>query len=112
MQGTSLPPTGTHVPQWHLILFKSNEGAYSLCWFTNFLRCLLSFLWYIPGADPEIWKKVVLYVGHHGWPTKKILSFRWSKKSKITLEIISFGRNISISIFNISPFLYTMKVYR
>ena len=27
-----------------------------------------------------------LYVSHHGWPTKKILDFRWPKKVKITLE--------------------------
>ena len=24
-----------------------------------------------------------LYVDRHGWPTKKILGFRWSKKAKI-----------------------------
>ena len=42
------------------------------------------------GADPEILKKGVLYMGHHGWPTKKILGFRWSKKVKITLETITF----------------------
>ena len=52
---------------------------------------------------------MALYVGHHGWPTKKILGFRWSKKAKITLETISFWQNISISIFKFSPFLYTMK---
>ena len=32
-----------------------------------------------------------LYVGRHGWPTKKILGFRWSKKAKTKLEIKSFG---------------------
>ena len=42
------------------------------------------------GADTEILKRGALYVGHHGWPTKKILGFRWSKKAKITLETISF----------------------
>ena len=42
------------------------------------------------GAYPEILKKGVLYMGHHGWPTKKILGFRWSKKVKITLETITF----------------------
>ena len=49
---------------------------------------------------------------HHkicGWPTKKVLCFRWSKNAKITLESISFWRNISISIFKLSLFLYTMK---
>ena len=49
------------------------------------------------------------YVSHHGWWTKKILGFRWSKKAKITLENKSFWRNISISIFKFSPFLFTMK---
>ena len=34
-----------------------------------------------------------------GWSMKKILGFRWSKKAKITLETISFYRNISFSIF-------------
>ena len=51
----------------------------------------------------------MLYVGHHGWPTKKILDFRWSKKAletKIALETISFWQNISISIFKFSPLLY------
>ena len=48
-------------------------------------------------------------VGHHGLPMKKILDFRWSKKAKITLEVISFWQNISISIFQFSPFLHKMK---
>ena len=43
---------------------------------------------------------VALHVGHHGWPTKKIFGFRWSKKAKITLETISFGQNISIFKFS------------
>ena len=51
----------------------------------------------------------MLYVGHHGWPTKKILGFRWSKKAKTMLETISFWQNISISIFKFSIFLYTVK---
>ena len=53
------------------------------------------------------WKKVVLYVGHHGWSTKKILGFRWSKKAKITFWTISFWQNTSTSIFKFSPsFIY------
>ena len=52
---------------------------------------------------------MALYVGHHGWPTKKILALRWFKKAKLTLETISFWQNISISIFKFSPFLHTMK---
>ena len=48
-------------------------------------------------------KEGMLYGGHHGWPTKKILVFRWSKKAKIILETITSRRNISISIFKFSP---------
>ena len=40
-------------------------------------------------------KEGELYVGHNIWPTKKILSFRWSKKAKITLETINSWRSIS-----------------
>ena len=36
-----------------------------------------------------------LYVGHHGWPTKKILGFRWSKKVKITPENLISWRNLN-----------------
>ena len=42
---------------------------------------------YSSGADPEILKKGALYVDHHGWPAKKILDFRWSKKAEVTLEL-------------------------
>ena len=51
-----------------------------------------------------------LYAGHHGWPTKKTLGFRWFKKVKITLETIVFWQNIYNSIFKFSPFLYAMKL--
>ena len=44
------------------------------------------------------------------WPRKKILGFRWSKKTKITLETKSVWQNISTSIFKFSPFLYTPLV--
>ena len=64
---------------------------------------------YKQGWIQRFWKEVVLYVGHHGWPTKKILGFRWSKKTKITLETISFCQNISISIFKFYPSLNTIK---
>ena len=60
-------------------------------------------------AELEILKWGALCVGHHGWPTKKMLGLRWSKKAKITLETISFWENVSISIFKFSPFLYIMK---
>ena len=46
-----------------------------------------------------------LYASHHGWPAKKCLGFRWSKKAEVTLETLSFWQNISISIFKFSPFL-------
>ena len=63
--------------------------------------------------DKEILKRGGgVSVGHHGWPTKKILGFRWSKKAKIILETVSFWSNISISIFKFSPFFYTMKSYQ
>ena len=42
----------------------------------------------------------------------KFLGFRWSKKAKITLETVSFWRNISISILKLSPVLYKMKAGR
>ena len=34
-----------------------------------------------------------------GWPTKKILGFRWSKKAKITLETNVFGE-VFLSVFS------------
>ena len=52
------------------------------------------------GVDPEIFKREgVVYVGHHGWPMKKILGFRWSKKAKITLETKAFGETF-LSVFS------------
>ena len=62
------------------------------------------------GRIQRFWKGVVLYVGPHGWPTKKTLGFTCSKKAKITLESIRFLQNTFISIFRFSTFLYTMKV--
>ena len=53
----------------------------------------------ISGADPETLKRGALYVGHHGWLTKKILVFRWSKKAKIALEIKAFGETV-LSVFS------------
>ena len=59
------------------------------------------------GRIQRFLKDGALYVGHHGWPAKKILGFRWSEKVEITLETISFWQNISISSFKFSPFLLT-----
>ena len=47
-----------------------------------------------------------------GWRLKKTLGFRWSKKTKITLETISFWQNISVSIFKCPPFLYRIKAFQ
>ena len=63
------------------------------------------------GADLETLKRGWLYFGHHGWPAKKVLGCRWFKKTKITLETISFGRIISISIFKFSPFLHITEAW-
>ena len=58
-----------------------------------------------------ILKRGALYVGHHGWLTKKILGLRWFEKVKITLGTISFWRNISIGIFRFSPvFIYNKSL--
>ena len=81
-----------------------------------FIRSALAFSHFqvnvhmqVQGRIQRFWKGLALYVIHHGWPMKKILCFRWSKKAKIKLETISFWQNISISIFKFSPSLYTMK---
>ena len=42
---------------------------------------------------------------------RKKLGFRWSKKTEITLETISFWQNISISILIFSSFL-SIKSYQ
>ena len=76
---------------------------------TSWGICTIWYILQIQGRIQRFWKGVALYVGHHGWPPKKILGFRWSKKAKITLETISFWQNISISILKFCPFLYTMK---
>ena len=51
----------------------------------------LTMMMLISGVDPEILKGGALYVSYHGWPTKKLLGFKWSKKAKITLETKSFS---------------------
>ena len=43
----------------------------------------------------------LLYFGHYGRPTKKMVGMRWFEKA--ALETISFWRNILISIFKFSP---------
>ena len=55
------------------------------------------------GRIRRFWKKEggVLYVGHHSQTTKKILGFRWSKKSKITF----FGETYLTIFSNVSIFI-------
>ena len=62
------------------------------------------------GRIQRFWKGR-LCVGHHGWPAKKVLDFRWSKKAEIALKTINFWQNIYISIFKFSPFL-SIKFYQ
>ena len=62
------------------------------------------------GWIQRFWKERALCVGHHSWPTKKILGFRWSKNANV--RNYSFWRNISFSIFKFCPFLNIMKACR
>ena len=57
----------------------------------------------IQGWIQRFWIERTLYVNHHGWPTKKILGFRWFKKAKVTLETKVFGETF-LSVF--SDFLF------
>ena len=63
------------------------------------------------GADAEILKREGALCRLPWLVGEKILGFRWSKKAEITLETISFWQNISISIFQFSPFL-SIKSYQ
>ena len=47
-----------------------------------------------------------------GWPSKKILDFRWSKKAKITLEIKDFGETFLSVFLNFFHFYNIMKTCR
>ena len=55
------------------------------------------------GGSRDLEKGGALFDGQHGWPTKKVLGFRWSKKAKITLETKAFGETF-LSVF--SSFLH------
>ena len=60
------------------------------------------------GSIRSFWEgEQTLYVGHHGWPTNKILDFRWSKKDKVMLEAIyKFFGKMFLSIFPNFPHFY------
>ena len=61
-------------------------------------QCFLSEYFLDQGQIQRFLKEGALYVGHHGWQTKKNLVFRWSKKAKRTLETKVFGQTF-LSIF-------------
>ena len=42
------------------------------------------------GRIQRFWKGVALYIDNHGWPSKKILGFRWSKKAKNNVRNCTF----------------------
>ena len=84
----------------------------NLKWRLKWLKWFYLYCCQDRGGSRDFEKAMALYFEPNGCPTKKTLGFRWSKKAKITLETISFWRNISISIFKFSSFLYTMKAYQ
>ena len=84
--------------------FKLENPQYGPC-FQSIFPFLMTML-RLQGRIQRFWKGVALCVGHHVWPTKKILGLRWSKKAKIMIEAIDFWKNISISIIKFSLFLY------
>ena len=47
----------------------------------NIIKLTINWLWQVISMKlwTEILKKEALYVGHHGWTTKKILDFKWSE---------------------------------
>ena len=78
--------------------------------YVDYLKWKMNLIIYImQGRIQRFWKGVALYVDYHDLPTKKILGFSWSKKTKKTLETTSFGQNIYISIFKFSLYLNTVK---
>ena len=63
----------------------------------------MRFIW-VQERIERFWKRGTLYVGHHVWPTKKILDFRWSKKAKVTLETKVFGETFLLVFSNFLHF--------
>ena len=56
------------------------------------------------GGSRNFKKEVGRKVGHHGWPTKKILGFKWSTKAKITLETIGVWEMFLLAFSNFIHF--------
>ena len=80
-------------------------------------NCVILHFYSSQWRDPEILKRVALHFGHHGWPMKEILGFRWSKKDKITLKTLTFCAKYFSEHFEIfSIFVYNesfpMKSYQ
>ena len=78
-------------------------------WYLLFVYILVCFFRYTRRRIQIFWKGETLYVGHHDWPTKKLLGFIWSKKAKITLETVK----IFLSVFSNFPYFYNqIKPYQ
>ena len=88
------------------------------------LKSVEIVLAWLRGRSRDFEKEGALYVGHHGWPIKKILGFRWSKKAKITLNnklnllakhFFQFFQIFSIFTYNESlpmKFYQFFKIYK
>ena len=86
-------------------LILSQNSSYTV-FYKNWLKPLQNFVTLTRGRSRYFEKGGgSLYVGHHGWPTKKLLGFRWSKKVKITLETKAFGETL-LSVFSIFLHFY------
>ena len=90
-----------HLPQ-EFVKVKLYSSAK---FYKNWLKPLQNFVTLTRGRSRYFEKVGALYVGHHGWPTKKLLGFRWSKKAKITLETKAFGETF-LSVFSIFLHFY------
>ena len=86
--------------------------AYRIKYFFSFCFIKINSTSHNQGRIQRFWKEGALYVSHHGWPMKKILIFRWSKKAKITLETKVFGETFLSVFSNFLLFLYRMKPCR
>ena len=102
------------------LTFSAFLFVYCFIWILFLLNAFHIYLCltrYWSEADPEILKEAVLYVGHHGWPTKKILGFTWSKNSQNNVRNYKFLGKYFYQHFQIfSIFIYNeslpMKSYQ